>query len=122
MALLVFRKDWREIRRNWQVILPIIVMPIAISVLLPSFIILIPGGGQQSSPEGVAALLESLPAELRAELAGLNQQAVIIYIFLVYLLAPFLPVIPSLPCTVRWTDSLSGQKYRSPIEALLAIP
>jgi len=34
-AMLVFRKDWREIRRNWEVILPIVVVPLMISVLLP---------------------------------------------------------------------------------------
>ena len=38
---LVFRKDWREIRRNWQVILPIIIVPLMISVVLPVVLIVI---------------------------------------------------------------------------------
>jgi len=75
-AFLVFRKDWREIRRNWQVILPIIIVPVALSVVFPSFIVLVPDGGE--SPEGTAALLESLPSELRAELSGLPSRAVVI--------------------------------------------
>lgn len=119
-ALLVFRKDWKEIRRNWQVILPIVIMPIAISVLLPSFIILVPAGGE--SPEGTAALLESLPSELRAELSGLGGQAVVIYLFLVYLLAPFFLIIPLLASTVIAADSFAGEKERRTIEALLAVP
>jgi len=41
-ATLVFRKDWREISRNWQVILPIVVIPLMFSVLLPVLLVLIP--------------------------------------------------------------------------------
>lgn len=41
-AMLVFRKDWREIKRNWQVILPIVVVPFMFSILLPVLVILIP--------------------------------------------------------------------------------
>ncbi len=121
-AFLVFRKDWREVRRNWQVILPIIIMPIAIAVVLPSFIILVPGGSQESSPGGVEALLASLPPELRSELTGLGQQAVITYLFLVYLFAPFFLIIPLLASTVIAADSFAGEKERRTIEALLAIP
>ena len=119
-AFLVFRKDWREIRRNWQVILPIIIVPVALSVVLPSFIILVPGGGE--SPEGAAALLESLPSELRAELSGLPSRAIVTYLFLVYLLAPFFLIIPLLASTVIAADSFAGEKERRTIEALLAMP
>ena len=41
-AMLVFKKDWREIRRNWQVILPIVVVPLMISVFLPVILTVIP--------------------------------------------------------------------------------
>jgi len=119
-AFLVFRKDWREIRRNWQVILPIIIVPVALSVVFPSFIVLVPDGGE--SPEGTAALLENLPSELRAELSGLPSRAVVIYIFLVYLLAPFFLIIPLLASTVIAADSFAGEKERRTIEALLAMP
>lgn len=118
----MFRKDWREIRRNWQVILPIIIMPIAVAVVLPSFILLIPGGNQDSSTEGVAALLASLPPEVRAELTGLGPQEIIRYMLTVYLLAPMFLLIPLLASTVIAADSFAGEKERRTIEALLAIP
>ena len=41
-AKLVFRKDWCEIKRNWQVILPIVVVPLMISVVIPVVLTLIP--------------------------------------------------------------------------------
>ena len=34
-AWLVFKKDWLEIKRNWQVLLPIIILPIIFSVIFP---------------------------------------------------------------------------------------
>ncbi len=41
-VLLVFRKDWLEIRRNWEIMAPILIVPLIFSVLLPSLIMLIP--------------------------------------------------------------------------------
>ena len=33
---LVFKKDWLEIRRNWQVLLPLIFVPVLFAVVLPA--------------------------------------------------------------------------------------
>jgi hypothetical protein len=51
-AMLVFKKDWREIRRNWQVILPIVVVPLMISVFLPVILTIIPNlAGLKTYPD-----------------------------------------------------------------------
>ena len=38
-AWLVFKKDWLEIKRNWQVLLPIIILPVIFSVVLPVIVL-----------------------------------------------------------------------------------
>ena len=42
-VLLVFRKDWLEVRRNWEIMAPIVLVPLIFSVALPTMILLIPG-------------------------------------------------------------------------------
>jgi hypothetical protein len=47
-AKLVFGKDWIEIRRNWQVILPIVIVPLIISVFIPIVLTLLATLGSAS--------------------------------------------------------------------------
>jgi ABC-2 type transport system permease protein len=121
---LVFRKDWREIRRNWQVILPIVVVPLIISVFLPILLTVIPslaptqGGGLS----GFENLIENLPRPVQEQLAGLTEQQVMIYIMAIYFFAPFFLIIPLMASSVIASDSFAGEKERKTIEALLATP
>ena len=121
---LVFRKDWREIRRNWQVVLPIVVVPLIISVFLPVLLTVIPslaptqGGGLS----GFENLIENLPRPVQEQLAGLTEQQVMIYIMAIYFFAPFFLIIPLMASSVMASDSFAGEKERKTIEALLATP
>ncbi len=123
-SMLIFKKDWREISRNWQVILPVIVIPLMFSVVLPTIIMMIPG--QATAPnqtiEGFDAILRNLPSHARNELEGMTQQQVTIYIMLLYFFAPFFLVIPIMVSSVIAADSFAGEKERKTIEALLAMP
>jgi hypothetical protein len=85
-VMLVFDKDWREIKRNKEVILPIIVVSFIFSMGLPSIFSMIPAG--QSNVGGLAPLLANLPDYVRAELQGMTNSHVIKYVMLVYFLAP----------------------------------
>lgn len=73
-AMLVFRKDWREIRRNWQILLPIVAVPILISVVLPTIIIVTPSLSSISGPplEDSTSMMRNLPSQVREELVGMN--------------------------------------------------
>jgi ABC-2 type transport system permease protein len=123
-AMLVFRKDWREIRRNWQVILPIVVVPLMISVVLPIILAVIPNIAttQGGSLSGFESLIGNLPGNVQKELAGMTEQQVMIYIMAVYFFAPFFLVIPLMASSVISSDSFAGEKERKTIEALLATP
>ena len=123
-AKLVFRKDWREIRRNWQVILPIIILPLMISVVLPVILIVISSMVPASETQiiGFDTLIQNLPATVHEQLAGMTEIQVMIYITGLYFLAPFFLIIPLMTSSVIASDSFAGEKERKTIEALLATP
>jgi ABC-type Na+ efflux pump permease subunit len=122
--MLVFRKDWREVKRNWQVILPIIIVPLFISLLLPTLVVLIPNliGIPGSSLGGLEMLLENLPSHIKEEIAGMTEQQVLTYIMSLYFFAPLFLIIPLMASSVIASDSFAGEKERKTIEALLATP
>lgn len=123
-AMLVFRKDWREISRNWQVILPIIVVPLLISVFLPVILPVIaslantPG----TSLNGLEDMIQNLPKHIQDELAGMTNTQVMVYVMQLYFFAPFFLIIPLMASSVIASDSFAGEKERKTIEALLATP
>jgi ABC-type Na+ efflux pump permease subunit len=123
-AMLVFRKDWREIRRNWQVILPIVVVPVIISVFLPVLLTVISSVGTTSGTplSGFEALIQNLPNHVRGQLAGMTETEVMIYIMALYFFAPLFLIIPLMASSVIASDSFAGEKERKTIEALLATP
>lgn len=123
-AMLVFKKDWREVSRNWQVILPIVVVPFMFSVLLPVLIVLIPSlVAMPGSPlEGLETMIQNLPNHVQEELVGMTDQQVLVYIMSLYFFAPFFLIIPLMASSVIASDSFAGEKERKTIEALLATP
>lgn len=123
-AMLVFSKDWREIRRNWQVIGPLVIVPMLIAVMLPLVIILIPTlitipGTSLNIP---VTMFENLPLEIKLEIAGMNISQQMVYVFILYFFAPFFLIIPIMASSVLASDSFAGEKDRKTIEALLATP
>ena len=123
-AKLVFRKDWLEIRRNWQVILPIVILPLMISVVLPVALIVISSmvPASETQISGFDTLIQNLPATVHEQLAGMTEIQVMIYIMALYFFAPFFLIIPLMTSSVIASDSFAGEKERKTIEALLATP
>jgi len=119
-ALLVFRKDWLEIRRNWQIMTPILIVPLIFCVLLPSIILIIPDS--QSSSGDLGGMLASLPMEMRAAIAGFNDNQIVAYLMLTFVFMPFFLIIPAMASSVIASDSFAGEKERKTIEGLLATP
>lgn len=109
-AILVFRKDWREISRNWQVLLPLVVVPFMFSVLLPVLIILIPSLASVpgTTLSGLETMIQNLPKHVQDELAGMTEQQVMIYIMSLYFFAPFFLIIPLMASSVIAADSFAG--------------
>jgi ABC-2 type transport system permease protein len=120
---LVFKKDWLEIKRNWQVLLPIIIVPIIFSVVFPAVI-----SGIAYSPtqdignEDFQSLVPNLPADVQSLLAQMTPNQSIVYVMVLYFFAPFFLIIPVMASSVLGSDSFAGERERKTIEALLATP
>jgi ABC-2 type transport system permease protein len=119
-VFLVFRKDWLEIRRNWQIMMPILVLPLIFCILLPSLILLVPES--QSSSSEFGGMLALLPVEMRAAITGFNENQIIAYLMLTFVFMPFFLIIPAMASSVISSDSFAGEKERKTIEGLLATP
>ena len=122
-VFLVFAKDWLEIRRNWQVLTPLVVIPLMFALLLPFAAIgptlALPS---QASSVGLVRLLTALPVQVKEEIAGMSGVQSIIYMVSIYLFAPVFLIIPIMASSVIASDSFAGEKERKTIEALLATP
>jgi ABC-2 type transport system permease protein len=120
---LVFKKDWLEIKRNWQVLLPIILVPVIFSVVFPVVI-----SGIANTPasnmdnQDFTALIPNLPADIQAQLATFTPNQSMVYIMVLYFFAPFFLIIPVMASSVIGSDSFAGERERKTIEALLATP
>ncbi len=120
---LVFKKDWLEIKRNWQVLLPIIILPIIFSVVFPVVLY-----GISNTPTGdmdnqdFQTLIPNLPADVQALLAQMTPAQSMVYIMVLYFFAPFFLIIPVMASSVIGSDSFAGERERKTIEALLATP
>jgi ABC-2 type transport system permease protein len=121
---LVFRKDWLEIKRNWQVLIPIIILPVIFAVVFPIVIVTIPNmsSTQSNSTQPVQSLISGLPLSIQAEIGQMTAQQVMVYIMTLYFFSPFFLIIPVMASSVIGSDSFAGEKERKTIEALLATP
>ncbi len=117
---LVFKKDWVEISRNWQVLFPVMVVPIVFSMILPLTMLNFPSQTGALGP--LQGLFSNLPGTVKALFLNFDQRQVIFYMVAVYFFAPFFLIIPLIAASVIASDSFAGEKERRTIEALLATP
>ena len=120
---LVFSKDWLEIRRNRQILFPLLVMPIVFAIMLPLMAITSTASvPAQASSYGLQTLVKTLPAHLKDEISGMTGRQAIMYMLSVYLFAPIFLIIPVMASSIIASDSFAGEKERRTVEALLATP
>ena len=122
-ALLVFRKDLNEVARNWEVMAPMIIVPVILTVLIPAMVTLVPDSMNGSSNANLMdSMLPNLPEAVRERLSSYPEGLQMTYIMLVFFFAPFFLIIPLMVSGVIASDSFAGEKERKTIEALLAAP
>ncbi|MCS7138619.1 MAG: ABC transporter permease subunit [Crenarchaeota archaeon] len=123
-VMLVFKKDWLEIKRNHEVILPMIIIPLILSIGFPLVFIvgitMVPESA--SSMEDLENMIRNLPEHERNALSQMTPLQASIYLFTLYFLAPLFLIIPVMVSSVIAADSFAGEKERKTIEALLATP
>ncbi|MHA1728383.1 MAG: ABC transporter permease subunit [Promethearchaeota archaeon] len=98
----IFFKDWKEIRGNRELFLPIIFIPIIFSVVLP-FVV------------GIGAIVE--PSEF-----GVATKYEAIKMMLDLMMKPMFLMIPTIITMIIASDSFAGEKERKTAETLLVLP
>jgi ABC-type Na+ efflux pump permease subunit len=104
--------------------LPLIIVPIIMLIFIPGLVTFLPAleGVAGSSSSDMAALLRQIPPRLQAELAGFNDSQSMVYLMVVYFLAPMYLIIPLMTASVIAADSFVGEKERKTLEGLLYTP
>lgn len=108
------RKDWLELGRNRQVLLPIMLLPVVFALLLPVTLI-----AASRQPDALAELdflgsyLDALPPGIAADPTRALVQ---------FFMAPIFLMIPIVVATVLATAAFVGEKERDTLEGLLFTP
>jgi ABC-2 type transport system permease protein len=117
----VIRKDWLEVARNKQAILPLLLVPLIFVVVIPSAVILLGGSPVLvSSVTGLQGFLDQLPEGLLP--AGYSEAQTLVYAVVVFFMAPFFLWIPVMVASITASSCFVGEKERRTIEGLLYTP
>lgn len=122
--MLVFRKDWLEIKQSRQLLVPIFALPILMVVALPIIAVQIPvlmisGTGVGNIPLSSAL---TLPFEISSLTVGMTAKQAFVYSMSAVFFAPFTMLVPLIVSSIISSDSFAGEKERKTVEALLASP
>ena len=121
-AWLVFGKDWSEIRRSRQLIVPVIMMPLVMVVILPLVAIQIPVSMSAAANTELSSAILDLPFQISSLTAGMTNLQAFVYTMATVYFAPFTMLVPLIVASIISSDSFAGEKERKTIEALLATP
>lgn len=116
----VVRKDWLELLRNRQALVPILIVPLIFVVAFPSAIVLLGRSGLLTDQGDMAEFLEIFPAELIP--AQYDDTQAMVYLALTYMLGPLFLIIPIMLGSISASSSFVGEKERRTLEGLLYTP
>ncbi|NHJ33528.1 MAG: ABC transporter permease subunit [Asgard group archaeon] len=116
---IIFRKEVRELLKNKEILVTVILMPIIFSVLIPMSMITLNLAEEQEIPEGdqVSEIFRNL-APYWDESSDLQKVTIV----QTNLYLAFLIMIPMIVPMAISSDSVAGEKERKTIEGLLAAP
>lgn len=117
----VMCKDWLEVTRNKQALASLLVVPAMFVIILPTVVLLLARQpGFVDSMDDVRPLLEAMPTGTVP--AGMDEVQTMLYIVIVFMMAPFFLLIPVMVASVTASSSVVGEKERRTIEGLLYTP
>jgi ABC-type Na+ efflux pump permease subunit len=120
----IVRKDLKVVLQNKGVSIPLVVIPIVVLGALPALAAFAPAlEDMPGSPlAGLDVFVGNMPVNLQLEVAGYNEVQTLVFLALVYLLAPMFLILPLMVASVIAADSFAGEKERKTLEALLYTP
>lgn len=116
---IIFLKEIKELLRNKEILVTVIIMPIVFSILIPTSMITLNFAEEQEIPEGdqVLEIFRNL-APFWDESTDLQKVSIV----QANLYLAFLIMIPMMVPMAISSDSIAGEKERKTIEGLLAAP
>jgi len=123
----IARKDIKSITANIQVWLPMLILPIVFSVLLPAVVVFSARASQGDTAQFmqvISDMLEKLPESSLTRIISSfeTDQQKVAYMMLNYFLSPFFLMIPLMAASTVSIDSFVGEKERGTFEGLLLTP
>lgn len=113
-------KDMKEVVRNKQVFLPMIVVPLIILVLLPALFVAISFFGAES-PE-LLQDMSSLIARLPDAYKGYNPGQLFMVVAINYIFPAFFLIVPVMISSILGASSFVGEREKKTMESLLYTP
>ena len=114
------RKDWLELLRNRQALVPILIVPLIFVVAFPAAIILLGRSGLLADQSDMTDFLDLFPTELVP--SQYDDIQAIVYLALTYMLGPLFLIIPIMLGSITASSSFVGEKERHTLEGLLYTP
>lgn len=121
----ITRKDLKVVSKSKAVLYPLIFVPLIFVIFIPAlfgFILQDEAATEEFTTE-MSSFFENLPDGIRSEIDTYesdNQR--ILYLVIVYQLAPMFLILPMLVSSVLAADSFAGEKERKTLEALIYSP
>jgi ABC-type transport system involved in multi-copper enzyme maturation permease subunit len=122
VVLALVRRDLTVVRRSRPLMIPIIIVPMIFSIVLPLLLTSMPRIAGGAKNMNTNQLLDQLPPLFKAALAGLSPEAAMVVLMTTYLLAPLFLILPFMVANVIAADSFAGERERKTLESLLYTP
>lgn len=115
--LALIKKDIRSITSNKQVLMVMLIVPLALTIVLPSIFVFVTLLVPESTSD-FQKLLELLPVSV----GGQNQEQMILWLMLNKIMPAFFLMIPVMASSVMAASSFVGEKEKHTLETLLYSP
>lgn len=114
-------KDWKELLRNPQAVVPVMLLPLLFAGVLPTLLIIFGANpAVTATVNGMDAFIRNLPDGVIP--ANYDATQSIVYALLVYFFAPMFLLIPVVASMVAASLSFAGERERRTLEGLLYSP
>jgi ABC-type Na+ efflux pump permease subunit len=113
-------KDIKETTSSKQIVLPMVIVPLMMSVLLPTIMIIVSyfAAGSEDVLKDMEPLLKNLPIDYKQYTSG----QLVIYTAVNYMFPSFFLIIPIMASGILGASSFVGEKEHKTMETLLYTP
>jgi ABC-type Na+ efflux pump permease subunit len=115
-------KDLKEVRKNRIAVMATLILSLIFSIAMPLGVIALPSFSSAGDLAEIEQLIELLPPEVAATLAGLTDAQAGVVLMVGYLFAPLFLILPLMMASVIAAESFVGEKERKTLEALVYTP